>query len=48
MATPQEKLAQSLEVLKALQDKGHTAITFAKFISWLVEKGMKGTPVAKV
>jgi len=27
MATPQEKLAQSLEVLKALQDQGHTAIS---------------------
>lgn len=26
MATPQEKLAQSLEKLKELQDKGHTAI----------------------
>lgn len=27
MATPQEKLAQSLEVLKVIQDKGHTAIS---------------------
>ena len=26
MATPQEKLAQSLEVLKTLQDQGHTSI----------------------
>ena len=26
MATPQEKLAQSLEILKSFQDKGHTAI----------------------
>ena len=26
MATPQVKLAQSLEKLKDLQDKGHTAI----------------------
>ncbi|PLB20212.1 MAG: hypothetical protein TRG1_861 [Flavobacteriaceae bacterium FS1-H7996/R] len=36
--------------MSALEDAsvGKNIKAFAKFIAWLVEEGMKGTPVAKV